>query len=494
MRILNMDTLSSHGNVAGRKHVLEILEAGMEAADPYNNTFKLIRVESGKLIVGNPDFEPTGSPRTGEEVFDLAKVGRILVFGAGKGVHRVARAIEEVLGDRLTGGHIVVKRGDEVELKRVGYTYGAHPAPDEGCATGCRRILEMSRGLAENDLVFTVAGSGVSSLMTIPAPGLTIEDLRQTTYVTQIERGVPTSDLSPVRNHIDAIKGGRLARAIQPATAVHILTKDPNMNTAPGETGYHHYTRRNNWLHTLPDYTTFQDAIDMLKKWDAWDAVRDAVRQHLLRADPAQETVKPEEFEKTDFRIFGIMPDKLGLLRSAARKAAELGYTPYIMSESLRAEAREAGQVMASIARNIEDKGGPFQPPCVLISGGELLVTVGQETGVGGRNQEFALSAAMVIAGSKNIVVGAVASAGTDGPGGQFLGEDYPIPNLVGGLVDGETLREARAAGVDVHGELMKHDTTPALWAIKSGILATHNISLNDLGVTLIMGRNENAR
>ncbi len=493
MRILNWDKLASHGNTEGRRHVLQILEAALQAADPYHNTMRLLRVENGKLIVGNPDFEPSGSPRSGEEVFDLSQVGRILVFGAGKGTHRVAEAIEDVLGDRLEGGHLVVKHGDQVNLKRVGYTFGGHPAPDEGCATGCRRILEMARGLTERDLVFTIAGSGISSLMTIPAPGLTIEDLRQTTLVTQLERGVPTSDLSPIRNHIDAIKGGRLARSIQPAMAVHIITKDPNLNTPPGQTGYYRYIHRNNWLHTLPDHSTFQDAVDMLKKWDAWEAVPEAVRRHLLQADPAQETVKADEFERARFRLFGVMPDKLGLRPTAALKAAELGYKPYVMAENLRAEAREAGQVLACIAKNIEDKGAPFEPPCVLLTGGEVIVTVGDSNGVGGRNQELALAAAEVIAGSPNIVVGAVDTDGTDGPGGQFLGEDYPIPNLAGGLVDGQTAAEAKAAGLSLHTELMKHNTTPPLWAMDSGILATHNISLNDLAVVLIMGRNSSS-
>jgi len=149
--------------------------------------------------------------------------------------------------------------------------------------------------------------------MTMPAPGLTIEDLRQTTMVTQLERGMPTSDLSPVRNHIDAIKGGRIQRAIQPAKAIHIISKDPNLGTKPGETGYWHQTRRNNWLHNLPDYSSFADAVAMLKKWDAWEAVPERVRQHLLKADPAMETVRAEEYERSWFRIFGVMPDKLGL-------------------------------------------------------------------------------------------------------------------------------------------------------------------------------------
>jgi glycerate-2-kinase len=117
------------------------------------------------------------------------------------------------------------------------------------------------------------------------------------------------------------------------------------------------------------------------------------------------------------------------------------------------------------------------------------LVTVGKEGGVGGRNQEFILSAAQRIAGSKNIVMGSVDSDGTDGPGTQFVKGYEDIPCLAGGVVDGETMDEARVAGVNVRDELKRHNTTLALWRFKSGVVATPNISLNDLGVTLIMER-----
>ena len=126
-----MDIILYTGNVHGRKAVLEILEAGMQASDPYNNTRKLIRIENGKLICGNRDFEPMGTPNSGDEVYDLSTIERIYVFGAGKSIQRVAKAIEDVLGDRLTGGHCIDKKGHPVILERIGVTLGGHPAPDE---------------------------------------------------------------------------------------------------------------------------------------------------------------------------------------------------------------------------------------------------------------------------------------------------------------------------------------------------------------------------
>ncbi|MBN1936728.1 MAG: DUF4147 domain-containing protein [Anaerolineae bacterium] len=491
MRILNAAALTSHGNIPGRKALVDILEAGLQAADPYTNARKLLRVEGNRLFVGYPDFEPHGAPKTGEEVFDLSQVGRIYVVGAGKGVQQVAKAIEEALGDRLTGGHVIAKHGDPLVLKRIGVTFGGHPVPDEGCVRGCQQILALCRDLRPEDLVFTIAANGVSALLTLPVPGVTLDEVRQVTYMMQIERGVPTQELNPVRNHLDVMKGGRISRYIQPATAIHIVAVDPNYAPHEHMSGYEQFMVRNRWLHTLPDCTTFAEAIAMLTKWDAWEAVPASVRAYLLRADLADETVKAAEFQGWRYRIFGIMPAHLGVLPTAQRKAAELGFTPHLMARFLQAEASQAGRVMADIAQTIEREGTPFAPPCALISGGELLVTVGSETGVGGRNQEYAVAAALRIVGSANIVMGGVDTDGTDGPGGRFAEDENGIPCLAGGVVDGETAAEARAAGIDLAAELKRHNTSPALWKLNSGVAATQNISLTDLDVTLILGRAE---
>jgi len=490
VRIQNVETLVSHGNVAGRKVIVEILEAGLEAADPYNNTRRLIRLERGKLIVGNRDFEPKGTPKTGDEVYDLSKVGRIYVFGAGKGCQRVAKAIEDTLGDRLAGGHVIDKKGHGVILKRIGVTLAGHPVPDDDNPLGCEKILEMTKSLRKEDLVFTVTCNGISSLLTMPVPGVSIEDLRKTVYLMQIERGAPTGDLNPIRNHLDIMKSGRISRYIHPATMIHILAIDPG--------DYDQLMHRNLWLHTLPDYTTFEDAVLMLKKWNACDEVPETVRKHLEAADPRYETVKAKEFEKMSFRIFGVMPDRTGMVPTAMKKAEEIGFKPIslvgpVRSGSrmygLQAESSQAGLVVAAIAETIEKTGQPFEPPCALFTTGELLVTVGKETGVGGRNQEFALSAARRIVGSKNIVVGAVDSDGTDGPGTQFFEAGGGIHCLAGGIVDGETFREASELGVNIVEELRRHNSTPALWKLRCGVVATPNISVNDLCVMLVMGR-----
>jgi glycerate-2-kinase len=191
------------------------------------------------------------------------------------------------------------------------------------------------------------------------------------------------------------------------------------------------------------------------------------------------------------FRVFGVMPDGLGVLPTAAQQAAELGYRPHILSTRIQAEAREAGRTIAGIARSIEANGTPFEPPCALLSGGELLVTVGEERGVGGRNQEFVLGGGALLDGTQHIVMGGVDTDGTDGPGGRFADDQGNVCCLAGGIVDGETLAEARALGVDLHDALRTHATSAALWALRSGIVAEQNISLGDLDVTLVLARHD---
>lgn len=479
-----MQALLSHGNMTGRKAVLEILEAGLSAADPYANTKKLIRLDGERLIVGNKNFEPVGTPVTGDEVIDLREIDRIYVVGAGKGIQRAVKALEEVLGDRLTGGHVIDKKGHPVILEKVGVTLGAHPVPDKDCVRGCEQIAALAKTLTKNDLVFTFVGSGVSSLLTMPVPEVSLEDVSAVTYLMQIEHGATTTDLNAIRNHLDMMKGGRITRMIQPARAVHIITKPPRR--------YDDLMTKNNFLHSLPDSTTFQMAVRNLKKYDAWEAAPASVKRFLERADPGFESMKADEFEKTPCRIYFVLPDSgpEAELPSAMAKARELGYQPLMIADSLfHVEARHAGIYVASVARTIEGLGQPVEPPCVLFSKGEMVVTVGKSKGIGGRNQEFALSAASGIAGSENIVIASVDTDGTDGPGNQFSQVEGLPSCLAGGIVDGYTLAEARDGGIDLQAELKSHNTSVPLWQLNSGIVATPNISLLDLTVILVSGR-----
>jgi glycerate 2-kinase len=488
-RILNMEALTNHGNVAGRKAVAAILEAGLVASDPYPAVFELVRIKGNKMTVGKKDFEPTGSPRTGDDVYDLSKFKHIYVLGAGKGIQRVAKAFEDLLGDRLTGGHVVDKKGSPIICQKIGVTLGAHPAPDADCVRGCEKIYEIIQKLTPEDLVFTCVANGVSALMTMPVPGLNIDDVSEVTRVMQIQHGATTGDLNAIRNHIDMMKGARITRYIHQkgAKAIHILAIDPG--TWKG------LMYDNLWLHTLPDYTTFELALANIKKYDAWNEIPGPVKDFLQKADPKYESVKGPEFEAWGDRIFGLMPGyrQTSKIWPAMKKAEELGFRAVYLNEENRSiESRQSGIFVAGICKTIERIGLPFEPPVALFCSGEMIVTVGKETGIGGRNQEFCLSAAQVIAGSKNIVIGSVDTDGTDGPGCQYGGGALGVPDcLAGGLVDGETMAEAKKAGINVVDELKRHNTSEPLWKIGSGVWAIPNISLIDLTVALVLKKNE---
>lgn len=481
MGIRNLSDLTSHGNVEGRETILKIIESGFEVTDPYANIKRLVRIEENRLIIGDRDFEPDDDPSSGDEVYDLDGLEHIYVIGAGKGIQRAAQALEDILGERLTGGQIIDKKGAPPALRRIEVTFGAHPVPDEECVKGCRKILALTEKLTERDLVFTLGASGFSALLTYPVPGVSLEDVQRTVYLMQIERGAPTIDLSPVRNHLDLLKGGRISAHIHPARAIHIMAKPPG--------NYDELIHRSYWFHTLPDRSTFEEAVDNLKKWNAWDEVPASVREHLLRAEAQYETVKAEEYQKLRFRIFGVLPGEQGLWVTPRRTAEALGYRAVLLATDLRMEAREAGRFVGIVARSIEKAKGPFEPPVALFTSGELVVTVGNETGVGGRNQEYSLAAAMEIAGSKRIVVAAVDTDGTDGPGAQYLDdpeERSRIPTLAGAVVDGHTIGRAAERKLDIQASLESHNTTPLLLAMDDGILATQNPGLTDLGVVLI--------
>jgi glycerate-2-kinase len=203
--------------------------------------------------------------------------------------------------------------------------------------------------------------------------------------------------------------------------------------------------------------------------------------------------VKADEFTRTRHRIFGIMPGfrQTAKLDPAMKKAEQLGFRSVLLSELLfQVEAREAGKFFAAVCKTIEHSGKPFEPPCALFSSGEMVVTVGNENGVGGRNQEFSLSAAKYISGSENIAIGSVDTDGTDGPGTQFSHAIEGMPDcLAGGVVDGNTVREAETLGLDIDEAIRKHDSSPILWKLGCGIDATPNISLVDLTVGIVMAR-----
>ncbi len=486
MRIQNMGMLTNHGNRLGRSHVAQILGAGLDVVDPYIGLRRLVRLEGSRLILDCPEFELKDDPRGGPAVYDLNRFDKIVVVGAAKGVQRAAVALEEILGDRLTGGHVIGKHGDPILCKKIGVTLAGHPMPDRYCVEGCEKIYEWAQLVTERDLVITIAGSGISSLLTWPIEGVSVEEMRELTRMMQIEKGALTDDLNCVRTHLDRFKGGKITRCFRKATLVHLVTTDiAKQNTPILRLSYYELMKSNRFLATLADGTTFSDGIEALKKYDAWDRVPERVRRYFLKADPNEETMKLAEYEAMNARVFGLTPKNHTVYPAVRQKALELGYTPHMLCEYLCGEAREAGHINSLVALNIERSGEPLKPPCVLITSGEVVVTVGEEKGVGGRNQEYCIAGALNIAGNEKIVIGAADTDGTDGPGGLSLSGAPEC--LSGAVVDGWTLFEAKEKGIDLWSSLKTHNTSAPLWQLGCGIHATPGISVLDLGVIAIM-------
>jgi glycerate 2-kinase len=482
MVISNAEELTSHGDREHRARALDILEAGLSAADPYVNTRKLIRLEDGRLLVGGcPQMDVSGY---GDEGINLAEVQHIYVVGAGKAVQRQAQALEDLLGDRLTAGAITIKRGEPCSLRRIEVTEGAHPVPDEGSVAGTRKIVEIARKATEKDLVFTVFSDGASSLSPLPAPGITLDDLR-TLYRLAIKYGSQNIIIRPM-GYFSQVSRGRLTRLIHPARTINLIMQ---VGLFP------------RWHGVLPTESSFvpswpsggrrmqEDARDMRSQpW--WGELPDSMRAVFERLDADYEAPDLDEFRAMRFSFWQPI-DLYQMLEGARAKAEELGFRGVILSSHLAASSEAAATVLAHIAHECERYGRPFQPPVALITGGHLDVALGDAAGVGGRNQEFALLWARTLGqgrlASRRVVVAAMDSDGTDGPGIQQAGGQGEPLCMAGGIVDGYTAEEAAGIGLDVDAELANHNSTAALMRLKSAIhTGNTGTCLGDLRVTLV--------
>jgi len=273
MRIKNTEQLTSHGNKTGRGYVAQILEAGMEAADPYYNTLSLVDIIDGKLHIGMDEFALNDAPYKKHDVYSREDLDRVFIFGAGKGALSIAKALEDKLGDWLTGGYVIAKHGDDIITGRVRVKLAAHPVPDQHCIDGCAEMAQMIREIkpTERDLVITIVGNGISALMTYPVEGLNIEDVSEVTRYLQIECGANTGEVNTIRNSIDRLKAGRITKMLHPAKMVHLFAIDINMAGTGGGT-YDTVVKRHTvstFLHTLPSSVSPKQALEVLDRYNA---------------------------------------------------------------------------------------------------------------------------------------------------------------------------------------------------------------------------------
>lgn len=323
--------------------------------------------------------------------------GRTVVIGAGKASAAMARAVEEHFPAPVEG-LVVTRYGHEVPCRSIEIVQAGHPVPDEPGLKAAERMLDLVSGLSEDDLVLCLVSGGGSSLLPLPAPGLTLAD-KQAVGRALLRSGATIQEMNCVRKHLSAIKGGRLAAALAPARLVTLLISDvPGDDPGVIASGP-----------TVPDPTTFAEARAILAKYRI-DAPASVVK-HLAAAE--HETPKPGDpiFERTVTRLIATPQDAL---EAAAAVARRHGVTPVILSDRIEGEARDVGLVHAAIARQVALRGQPVEPPAVLLSGGETTVTV-RGQGRGGRNAEFLLSLAADLDGHPGIWGLACDTDGIDG-------------------------------------------------------------------------------
>ena len=323
--------------------------------------------------------------------------GRLIVIGAGKASAAMARAVEDHWPGPLEG-LVVTRYGYNVPCQRIEIVEAAHPVPDAAGIAAAQRIRERVSGLTADDVVLALISGGGSSLLAAPAPGLTLED-KQAVNKALLKSGATISEMNCVRRHLSALKGGRLAAACHPAKVVTLLISD-----VPGDDPIDIASGP-----TVPDPSTCADALAIVRRY----GIELPGKVRALLESGEGETVKPG-----DPRLAGIETRMIATpqmaLEAAAAVAREAGITPYILGDSIEGEARDVGKVMAGIAQQVALHGQPFEPPCVLLSGGETTVTV-RGSGRGGRNVEFLLSLAVALNGRPGIHALAGDTDGVDG-------------------------------------------------------------------------------
>jgi len=393
--------------------LIDIFKAGLAAVDPYLAVTRSITFENNCLHAAGATYE-------------LDAFSRILVVGAGKATARMALAIEDTLGVRITEGLIVVKEGHIGPLKIIKQVEASHPVPNKSGEEGTKRILELVRAANEQTLVICLLSGGASALLVAPMNGLTLSDKQEVTSLL-LKTGASIGELNAVRKHLSSVKGGRFAKAACPAQVVTMILSDVIGDRldviASGP--------------TARDSTTFADAMAVVEKYGLTKQMPVRVLSFLERGMNGQEpeTVKSGDscLHKTRNVIIGGITQALS---AANEKARQLGFAPEVLTGELEGEARIAARFLAATARRAHDALRPGERRC-LLSGGETTVTV-KGTGKGGRNQELALAFALEIEGLDGVSLLSAGTDGTDGP-----------TDAAGAIVDGSTASRARAFGID---------------------------------------------
>ena len=384
--------------------------------------------------------------------------GRLIVIGAGKASAAMARAVEDHWSGPLSG-LVVTRYAYAVPCQRIEIVEAAHPVPDAAGLEAAQRMLDLVRGLSEDDLVLCLISGGGSSLLPLPAPGLTMDD-KQAISRALLKSGATISEMNCVRRHLSGIKGGRLAAACHPARVLTLLISD-----VPGDQPIDIASGP-----TVADPTTCDDALAIVRRYGI--ELPAAVREVLESG--RGESIKPGDplLARTETRM--IATPQMAL-EAAASVAREAGLAVHILGDAIEGEARDVGKVMAGIALQVAEREQPFQPPCVLLSGGETTVTV-KGAGRGGRNVEFLLSLGIAVDGHPRIHAIAGDTDGVDG-----------LEEIAGACLTADSLSRAWAMGLRPRESLDNNDGHGFFQALGDSVITGPTLTnVNDFRAILI--------
>jgi len=378
--------------------------------------------------------------------------GNIYLAAIGKAAWAMAHAAREELGGGIKKGIVLTKYDHSLgDIPGIEIIEAGHPLSDENTISGTKKIIEMAESLGSGDeLLFLISGGG-SALFEAPLPGLTLDDIVDINSQL-LACGADIVEINMIRKRLSGVKAGRFAQICSPVKLFTVVLSDvlgdrlDSIASGPAS----------------PDMSTADEVINVAEKYRL--NISDTVREYLKKETP-------KSLDNVETVITGSVRT---LCKSAADIAFELGYTPHILCSQMNCEAREAGRLISSIAKQINGGDYMFKRPCAVILGGETVVTL-KGKGRGGRNQELALAAAEGIAGIDNLLVFSVGSDGTDGP-----------TDAAGGIVDGATAKKLKEKGIKIRDILENNDAYNGLAAVDSLVkTGPTGTNVNDISVIL---------
>jgi glycerate 2-kinase len=440
-------------NKKARRLALESLEHALEAADPRQLLKARLNLKGSTLKVDKHSF-------------DLAKYRNIYVVGGGKASGTMAEALEQILGRRITKGLVNVPHDTKNKTGIIQLHGANHPVPDQAGVEGTRRILKIAEDAEENDLIICLISGGGSSLMPLPRGDVSLEDKRKITN-TLLKSGATINEINTVRKHISDFKGGWLAKKAYPATILNLILSDvvgdPLDFIASGP--------------TVPDSTTFDDAVKVLQKYNLWEKAPDSVRKVLSDGKKGLIPETPKAGDRVFKKVTNVV---VGNNRYSSQAACEnlrsSGLNTLLLTATLEGEARQVGIILASTAREVLASGNPLKKPAGIVAGGETTVIVTGK-GKGGRNQEISLAAASNLADSDGVAIASLSTDGIDGP-----------TDAAGAVADGKTLERAMKVGMHPDNYLADNDSYNFFSKLGDLIFTgSTGTNVNDISVIVVL-------